>query len=496
MVYNEIREKIMTIPIYKAEIADGLEGQIQASASFSVLADVTVCDPSELEKGKLIKLLNTQAKANPEQFDLFYMQSVLASVGWNKNDDVFGHYNTWKARNTPVDKPFNFMHDPKDVIGHITSSIVVDPEGSVIPDDTPMDDIPDQFDVVVGSVLYRHPPDEDMKARAAKIIEEIVEGKWKVSMECWFGGFDYAVITPAGASHVIARTEESAFLTKYLKKYGGSGEYDGHRIGRFLKDFTFSGKGLVEQPANPRSDILGHSDDEETTVFVSATEAQLETLNIKEDTDMADNTVQKELYDDLKKDLDEVKASIVTKDATIAELETKVAELTAAQETMQSEAQVTKASTDEKDKQIETLTADLDKTKKELDETQAKLGEIEKEAEKAIRLGKVKERDVTDEKAAELVEKFAEASDEMFDAMVSALPEKAQAEEEEEKEGDEEATAEEKAAAEEAEKKLAEAKAKEEAEVANASEGEEPELCAAAASWVGDVLNSTQEKSE
>ena len=34
---------------------------------------------------------------------------------------------------------------------------------------------------------------------------------------------------------VIARDENSAFLTKHLRAYGGTGQYDGYTVGRLLR---------------------------------------------------------------------------------------------------------------------------------------------------------------------------------------------------------------------------------------------------------------------
>ncbi|NDG31511.1 hypothetical protein EB118_15760 [bacterium] len=92
-----------------------------------------------------------------------------------------------------------------------------------------------------------------------KIINEIEQGKWFVSMECLFAGFDYALIDQQGNPKVIARNEQSSFLTKHLRAYGGTGEYEGYKVGRSLRDISFSGKGLVSKPANPRSIILDSS---------------------------------------------------------------------------------------------------------------------------------------------------------------------------------------------------------------------------------------------
>jgi hypothetical protein len=78
-------------------------------------------------------------------------------------------------------------------------------------------------------------------------------------MECLFAGFDYALIDAQGNPKVISRTEQSSFLTKHLRAYGGTGEYEGYKVGRALRDIAFSGKGLVSKPANPRSIILDAS---------------------------------------------------------------------------------------------------------------------------------------------------------------------------------------------------------------------------------------------
>ena len=90
----------------------------------------------------------------------------------------------------------------------------------------------------------------------SSLIQEIEAGEWFVSMEAIFNNFDYAIVTPEGKHKIIARKEESSFLTKHLRIYGGTGEYEGHKLGRVLRNIAFSGKGLVSKPANPRSIIF------------------------------------------------------------------------------------------------------------------------------------------------------------------------------------------------------------------------------------------------
>ena len=240
--------------IYNQEVLDGLSEQIKAQGS------IAYCSQAVLSNGQYNRpniIDKIRASSNPNQVDLYYLKSVLVSTGWNKNDDVFNNQQTWAARNTPEDKQFNFMHNENDIIGHITGSYVVDREGNkIIADST---DAPSEFDIITEAVLYNSWTNPDNRERMNKIIAEIEQGQWFVSMECLFAGFDYAVIDQAGGSKVIARNEESSFLTKHLRAYGGTGEYEGYKIGRSLRDISFSGKGLVSKPANPRSIILDSS---------------------------------------------------------------------------------------------------------------------------------------------------------------------------------------------------------------------------------------------
>ena len=69
--------------------------------------------------------------------------------------------------------------------------------------------------------------------------------------------FDYGVTNKnTGEYKVLARDENTAYLTKHLKAYGGLGEHEDYKIGRVLRNITFSGKGFVDKPANPDSVIF------------------------------------------------------------------------------------------------------------------------------------------------------------------------------------------------------------------------------------------------
>ena len=240
------------ITIFKREIADGVADAVKATASVTYAAVAKNADAHVIPDDSIVKKIVAE---NKDQIDLFYLESILVSTGKNKNDDVFLPEPTWAARHTPEDKQFNYMHDENDIIGHITGSYVLDKDGNKI-DDT-LETPPAEFDIITQAVLYNSWTDPENKDRMKQIIAEIKEGKWFVSMECLFAGFDYAITDEKAKSYILQRNEATAFLTKHLRSYGGTGEYEGCQVGRALRSIAFSGKGLVLRPANARSIILG-----------------------------------------------------------------------------------------------------------------------------------------------------------------------------------------------------------------------------------------------
>jgi hypothetical protein len=130
--------------IFNAEIRDGLSEKIKSGNSLALLCPVEACvaAPSQ-ENIEQLRIVSDKMD-DSEQIDLYYLNSILVSTGWNKNDDVFLAEAAWDARNTPEDKQFNFMHDESDIIGHITGSHVIDGDGNRTEGEVP----PDQFDII------------------------------------------------------------------------------------------------------------------------------------------------------------------------------------------------------------------------------------------------------------------------------------------------------------------------------------------------------------
>ena len=167
------------------------------------------------------------------------------------------------------------MHDEKDIIGHITANEVVDFNGNPISEDS---EIPDKFNILTSAVVYTEWSDPEQRQRMHKIVSEIEDGKWFVSMECLFPSFDYALRGAAGETKVI-----------------------NYQVGRLLRNLSFSGKGLVSKPANPRSVILEGND------FFDESQAQVLTISSLKENDMSDDYEKQAV--DLRAELAESKAA-------------------------------------------------------------------------------------------------------------------------------------------------------------------------------------------
>ena len=356
--------------IYEAEEAvDGLAELLFANSSIAYATHVVT--GSESDKELIVNsLLDKSIKASVHDSDLYFTKSILVSTNWNLNDDVFCKYEVWASRHTPSHKRTNIEHDETKIVGHMTDTWALDSDSNIIPDNTSVKDLPDLFHIANGAVIYTYWESDDLKAQTNALIEKIQANKMFVSMEALFAGFDYAVMTPEGEFHIVARQKETAFLTKHLRAYKGKGEFDGCRLGRLLRNLTFSGKGYVEKPANPLSVI-----DDGIPFSVSASVSRenpfkthngvfISCSNVFSSNKKLENTRMSDTLsiDLLQKQNEELKA-------TIAELQEDVKNYS-------------KASVDEKVKAFENKISDLEgkleAAQKELDSVKAELEEANK----------------------------------------------------------------------------------------------------------------------
>jgi hypothetical protein len=311
------------------------------------------------------------------------------------------------------------MHNERDIIGHITSNDVVDFEGNPIND---YESCPKEFNILTSAVIYTEWSDPEQKERMQRIVAEIDQGKWFVSMECLFPNFDYALTKSGEQTKVITRNEASAFLTKHLRSYGGDGIYEDYKVGRLLRNLSFSGKGLVSQPANPRSIILEGNDffDESQTQVLSLSSLKEKNMS---DTQIVDLKAQlaesKAANEALKKKVvaeqkTEYEASIQNLEATVAKSNEELAEKT---EAIKSLSEANESLLNKTKELEEAAVAMNDKMKEKMEE----LKEMKKKEAMMKRKAQLEEAGFDAKVATATVEDFNHLDDATFDKIVATM---------------------------------------------------------------------------
>lgn len=425
--------------IFAQEKADGLEEVLKASASISYASVAVPCDSKHKEDARYLKSI-----ASFSDEDLYYVQSILVSSSWNKNDDIFDKAEVWKAKHTPEDKPTNLEHDESTIVGHIVSNWPITEDGILIDDNTPIENLPEKYHILTGSVIYKGFSDPELQERSQKLISEIDDGTKYVSMECFFKGFDYGLLDKStGKYQILDRNDATAYLTKFLRAYGGVGEHENYKIGRVLRNITFTGKGFVNKPANEDSIIFSKNlivqpesndnNQEKNEEIVNSGVLNFQS-NIQSET-----LIMNSATEESKMENTAATETTVTETQTVevnaAELTSKIEELTKANESLKAEIEqikleAAKKSEEDSKKKEEDMKKDeeMKKVKSELDvalETiaayKAKEEDMAKKEKKNKRVASLVEAGLTIEIAEATVDKFESLDDEAFTAMTSLV---------------------------------------------------------------------------
>lgn len=406
--------------IFNHEKIDGLAELIQAKASISY---ASLAQPSDSVLSQQMR--DMKSIASLEDKDLYYVQSILVTSSWNKNDDIFDAKEVWEARDTPSHKPTNLEHDEHVIIGHITANWPMTDDGILIDNNTPTDNLPIKYHILTGSVIYTGFSDPALRDRAYKLISEIENGEKYVSMECYFKGFDYGLLDKtSGEYRILSRGEDTSYLTKYLRAYGGIGEHENYKIGRVLRDITFSGKGFVNRPANPESVIFTKENMKNTepaksseiinyekktiseTIGVFSNQANLKETNMSEQTEVVTNETEVVAMNDCS----EAQASVASLQEKTTELETQLAEAKATIEALEATKE-----------DLATVKAELEAASEVIAGYKQKEEEMAKKEKKMKRMAALVDNGIETEVAEATVEKFDSLDDASFEAMTTLL---------------------------------------------------------------------------
>lgn len=248
----------LSMKVFKYEKELGLEEQILSQGSTSIVLDAfSSADNVKMNKAVAASILPDR----PPTSDLMSVAAILVSTTWNLNDDIFSPKETWGARHTPYMKPANKGHLGRESVnvnstfGVIASTIPLDKDLDVI-NQFSDDEIPGYFHLMVNIFLW----ERYFPKQCKEIKEKLAVGQMFVSMECFFDSFDYGLKSVDNEIIVVPRDDNSSWMSKYLRVNKGPGilkiDDKEYRIGRLLREITFSGVGFVEKPANPESIIF------------------------------------------------------------------------------------------------------------------------------------------------------------------------------------------------------------------------------------------------
>ena len=254
-------------------------------------------------------------KDGEKQLDLMYFSAIFVSSGENLNHAFFTPSELVKAEGTIVNKALDVEHKEEEIIGHIYERAFIDKEGN------PLDlkelasmesaslDAKDMH-IAIAGIIYKN--------RFPDIAKEVAEGKWKVSMEAYYQDYDVKVgelVMSKKEAESLGLASDDSVLGKVAKVLKEGKEIAKGAVTRVLRGITFSGCGIVENPANPPSVILEtakHKEKEET----SDVEIVLDYATIEKDNNVTSSKVETDKKEVTSED------TVVSKEETSEEVET------------------------------------------------------------------------------------------------------------------------------------------------------------------------------
>ena len=217
---------------------------------------VSNCDvvPDKVENAQV----NGVSIPGARQPDLLYVTSVLVSSGPNLNGAFFMPSELVSARDSIVNKAADVLHEEQEVVGHVLDRAFVTKEGTAF-DALGMMQAKgelfnkESFNIATLSVVY--------KLRFPEVAQDILNGRFKVSMECFYEDFD--IMLP-GSDFILSADEAVKnglveLIGKQVKVVDGN-ERQVDKVFRVLRNMVFSGFGFVDNPANPESIIMETAD--------------------------------------------------------------------------------------------------------------------------------------------------------------------------------------------------------------------------------------------
>lgn len=224
---------------------------------FYIEADITLEEETE-DLQKAVAAVIELPRNEDKQPDLQYFSAIFVSAGTNLNGAHFLPSELVRAEDTIVSKALDVEHKEEEIIGHIYDRVFINDDNEKLDlgelankEDASLNSENNDMHVVIAGVIYKN--------RFPNLAKEVYEGKWKVSMECYFANYDVKIgdliLTQREAESMGLAYDDKLFgkLAKIVKK---GKEIAKGTLERVLRGIVFSGCGVVKNPANPPSVIL------------------------------------------------------------------------------------------------------------------------------------------------------------------------------------------------------------------------------------------------
>jgi len=220
-----------------------------------ILADIKIEEETDSLRKAVASVIDLP---DNDSVDLLYFTALYVSTGANLNHVVFTPEELLKAKDSIAAKALDIEHKEDIIIGHLYDYAFIDDDGQKIDlDDIEPEDVADQdLHVVVAGVIY--------KDRFPKVAKEVASGKWKVSMECYYSGFDVQIgdVLLTASEVEDAGVDVSKVLGSMAKVMKDGVVIAQGKVTKVLRDILFSGCGIVKRPANLISYVLSTASDQ------------------------------------------------------------------------------------------------------------------------------------------------------------------------------------------------------------------------------------------
>jgi len=204
-----------------------------------------------------------------KQPDLLYFSAIFVSTGTNLNNAHFLPSELVKAENTIVSKALDVEHQEEDIIGHIYDRAFIDADNNKLniielaaKESAGLDKDYSDMHIVIAGVIYKN--------RFPSLAEEVADNGWRVSMECYYNGYDVKVgdvIMSQPEAELLGLAHDDKVFGKMAKIIKKGKEIAVDKLERVLRNICFSGCGIVKNPANPPSVILETANEKEKKVI-------------------------------------------------------------------------------------------------------------------------------------------------------------------------------------------------------------------------------------